>query len=50
MNDLIDKFLNEQTTPEEVLDIGRQFAEKFFSGHQYLLGVHQDKDTCTVIS
>ncbi len=35
---------NEQTTPEEVLDIGRQFADKFFSGHQCLLGVHQDKD------
>ncbi len=35
---------DEQTTPEEVLDIGRQFAEKFFSGHQCLLGVHQDKD------
>ena len=35
---------DERTTPEEVLDIGRLFAEKFFSGHQCLLGVHQDKD------
>ena len=35
---------DEQTTPEEVLDIGRLFADKFFSGHQCLLGVHQDKD------
>lgn len=35
---------DERTTPEEVLDIGRLFADKFFSGHQCLLGVHQDKD------
>ena len=35
---------DEQITPEEVLDIGRQFADKFFSDHQCLLAVHQDKD------
>lgn len=35
---------DEQTNPEEVLDIGRQFADKFFSDHQCLLAVHQDKD------
>ena len=35
---------DEQTTPEEVLDIGRQFTDKFFSDHQCLLAVHQDKD------
>ena len=35
---------DERTTPEEVLDIGRLLADKFFSGHQCLLGVHQDKD------
>ena len=35
---------DERTTPKEVLDIGRLFADKFFSGHQCLLGVHQDKD------
>ena len=35
---------DEQITPAEVLDIGRQFADKFFADHQCLLGVHQDKD------
>ena len=35
---------DEQVTPEQVLEIGREFAEKFFPGHQYVIGVHQDKD------
>ena len=35
---------DEKVTPEQVLEIGREFAEKFFSGHQYVIGVHQDKD------
>lgn len=35
---------DEEVTPEQVLDIGKEFAEKFFSGHQYVIGVHQDKD------
>lgn len=35
---------DEQVTPEQVLEIGKEFAEKFFSGHQYVIGVHQDKD------
>lgn len=35
---------DEQVTPEQVLEIGKAFAEKFFPGHQYLIGVHQDKD------
>lgn len=35
---------DEAVTPEEVLDIGKEFADKFFSGHQCVIGVHQDKD------
>ena len=35
---------NEQVTPAEVLDMCRSYADHFFSGHQYVIGVHQDKD------
>lgn len=35
---------NEKTAPEQVLEIGIAFAERFFSGHQYLVTVHQDRD------
>ena len=35
---------DEQVTPEQVLEIGKAFAERFFSGHQYLIAVHQDRD------
>ena len=35
---------DEKVTPEEVLDIGKAFAEKFFPGYQYVICVHQDKD------
>ena len=35
---------DEHVTPEQVLEIGKEFAEKFFPGHQYVIGVHQDKD------
>lgn len=35
---------DEQVGPEQVLEIGKEFAEKFFSGYQYVIGVHQDKD------
>ena len=35
---------DEIVTPAEVLEIGQQFADKFFSGHQCVIGVHQDKD------
>ncbi len=34
----------EQVTPEQVLEIGKEFAERFFPSHQYVIGVHQDKD------
>lgn len=35
---------DEQVTPAEVLEIGRVFTEEFFSGHQSLIAVHQDRD------
>ena len=35
---------DENISPAEVLEIGKEFAEKFFAGHQYVIGVHQDKD------
>ena len=35
---------DEAVTPAEVLDIGKEFVDKFFSGHQCVIGVHQDKD------
>ena len=35
---------DEKVIPEQVLEIGKEFAEKFFPGHQYVIGVHQDKD------
>ena len=35
---------DEQVTPEQVLDIGRQFVDRFFPDHQCLIAVHQDKE------
>lgn len=35
---------DEVVTPAEVLDIGKEFADRFFPGHQCVIGVHQDKD------
>lgn len=35
---------DEQVTPAEVLEIGKAFAEEFFSGHQSIVAVHQDRD------
>ena len=35
---------DEQVTPEQVLEIGKKFAENFFANHQYVIGVHQDKE------
>lgn len=35
---------DEEITPEQCLEIGKEFAEKFFPDHQCLIGVHQDKD------
>ena len=35
---------DEPVTSGQVLEIGKAFAEEFFSGYQYLVGVHQDKE------
>ena len=35
---------DEDVTPADVLAIGKEFSDKFFSGHQCVIGVHQDKD------
>ncbi len=35
---------DEAITHKEALDFGREFAEKWFDGHQTLIAVHQDKD------
>ena len=35
---------DEAITHREALDFGREFAEKWFDGHQTLIAVHQDKD------
>lgn len=35
---------DEKVSPEEVLELGRLFADKFFPGFQNLIAVHQDKD------
>ena len=35
---------DEKITPAECLEIGEQFADRFFHDHQSLIGVHQDKD------
>ncbi|MCR5776271.1 MAG: relaxase/mobilization nuclease domain-containing protein [Lachnospiraceae bacterium] len=35
---------DEVITPEEALNIGREFADEFFSGYQSVIGVHQDKE------
>ena len=35
---------DEQVAPEQVLEIGTKFAERFFPYHQYVISVHQDKD------
>lgn len=35
---------DESVAPAEVLEIGKQFAERFFPEHQNIIAVHQDKD------
>ena len=35
---------DEAITHEEALDFGREFADRWFEGHQTLIAVHQDKD------
>lgn len=35
---------DENITPQEVFEIGKRFADNFFSDHQCLIGVHLDKN------
>ena len=35
---------NEQITPEQAFEFGKEFAENWFSGFQTLVAVHKDKD------
>ena len=35
---------DENITPEQVLDMAKDFSERFFHGHQYVITVHQDRD------
>ena len=35
---------DEQITPEQALEFGKEFAEKWFSGFQTLVAVHMDKE------
>ena len=35
---------DEQNTPEQAFEFGKEFAEKWFSGFQTLVAVHKDKD------
>lgn len=43
---------DEAVTPQDVLDIGKEFAERFFSGYQCVISVHQDRDHlhCHIVS
>ncbi len=43
-HNLISFHKDEKVTPAEVLEIGKEFVEKFFPDHQCVMGVHQDKD------
>ena len=35
---------DEQITPEQAFEFGKEFAEKWFSGFQTLVAVHKDKN------
>lgn len=35
---------DENITPEQCLEIGQAFADKFFPNHQCIIAIHQDKD------
>ena len=35
---------DEKVNPEECMEIARKFCDQFFSGHQSLIAVHQDRD------
>jgi hypothetical protein len=35
---------DEKVSPEQVLEIAREFSDHFFRGYQYVITVHQDRD------
>ena len=43
-HDVISWHKDEQITPEQALEFGKEFAENWFSGFQTLVAVHKDKD------
>ena len=44
VHNIISWHKDEQITPEQALEFGKEFAEKWFSGFQTLVAVHKDKD------
>ena len=43
-NNIISWHKDEQITPEQAFEFGKEFAENWFSGFQTLVAVHKDKD------
>lgn len=44
VHNIISFHKDEDVTPEQVLEIGKLFCNRFFPNHQCVIGVHQDKD------
>ena len=44
VHNIISWHKDEQITPDQALEFGKEFAEKWFSGFQTLVAVHKDKD------
>ena len=44
VHNIISWHKDEQITPEQALEFGKEFAEKWFSGFQTLVAVHKDKE------
>ena len=44
VHNIISWHKDEQITPEQALEFGKEFAENWFSGFQTLMAVHKDKD------
>ena len=44
VHNIISWHKDEQITPEQALEFGKEFAENWFSGFQTLVAVHKDKD------
>ena len=43
-HNIISWYKDEQITPEQAFEFGKEFAENWFSGFQTLVAVHKDKD------